>query len=116
MVYMMTPNRGIAAVQVASGTRLWSTTQEARPLALAGTRLAAQKEPQGDARILKIAVLDTRDGDVLRRAGVPPPEAVRASIDQRFDLTTQALDPAIARHEVPWAQAQPAGIVIPRLN
>jgi len=82
---------------------LWSTTQAAQPLALADTRLAAQEEPQGDARTLKIAVLDTRDGAVLRRAGVPLPDAVRAPIDQRagssFALQARVRGGAV---EVSW--------------
>lgn len=82
VVYMMNRNHGIDAVRVASGTLLWSTTRAAQPLAVAGIRLAAQEEPQGDAHTLKIAVLDTRDGAVLHRAAVPLPDPARASIDQ----------------------------------
>jgi len=83
VVYMMNPNHRIDAVEVSSGALLWSTNNGAKPLMLVGKRLLAQAEPQGDAAILKLVVLDVqRGGSVLLRTQIPMPKGVAALIDQ----------------------------------
>ncbi len=85
-LYLMNPQGGIDALELASGKLLWTASAAGRPLAAFDDRLAAQAEPARGSRSLPIALLSTKDGGridpsiaVPMPAGVMPP-----SIDNRL--------------------------------
>jgi hypothetical protein len=87
-VYLMSPDQGIDAVDPASGARLWSSHEAARPLLVYGDLLVAQTEPVR-AGILGIAFLDRNDGTRRLAVDVPLPKGVTARVGDgpgsRFD-------------------------------
>lgn len=81
VLYLMSPEGGIDAVDVGTGQVLWTTDAAAKPLYLQGVLLVAQGEGAG-AGELEIVVLHTElDGEVRRRVAVPLPEDVRPAVD-----------------------------------
>lgn len=82
VAYLMSPEGGIDAVDVATGQVLWTTDAAAKPLYLQGPLLVAQGEGDGSAGKLEVVVLHTElEGAVQRRSVVPLPADVRPSVD-----------------------------------
>lgn len=85
VLYLMSPEGGVDAVDVVTGQVLWRTPAAAKPLYLQGVLLVAQGESgegEESAGELEIVVLHTElEGEVLRRIAVPLPEDVRPAID-----------------------------------
>ena len=87
-VYLMNLKRGIDAVDLSSGTLLWSTTNAAKPLLLYGRQLVAQAEPAVPGNRLRIVVLDTQDGGKeLLDATVQLPRDIQVAIDDGLGTT-----------------------------
>lgn len=108
-VYLMNPNGGIDAVDLATGETAWSTQEAVRPLALAGGVLVAQARPTEAGR-LPLVSLDTANGAVRGTASIDLPEGVWARIDQ--DLTSTFRVRAEARGNqvlVSWTETRSAG-------
>jgi hypothetical protein len=81
--YVMTPDGGIAAVDLTSGAIRWSSSAAAKPLTLVGNRLVSQVEPKSAAEVssLMLAVLDVeRRGVPAVRSEADLPAGVRASV------------------------------------
>ncbi|MDO8434754.1 MAG: hypothetical protein Q7S58_20345 [Candidatus Binatus sp.] len=106
--YLMNPGGGIDAIDLSSGKLLWSTTAAAKPIALFDDRLAAQAETHGDARVLPIVVLDTKNGGkVVLTASIPMPDGTWASVDEGLGTSFQIS--ARVEHErllVSWSASQ----------
>jgi hypothetical protein len=78
LAFVMRPGGGMDALDLASGTVRWHSDGAAKPLALAGDRLIAQREsPVGD---LEIVALDARRGARGASSRVPLPAGVAASV------------------------------------
>lgn len=76
VAYVMTPG-GVAAVDIATGNKQWTSNAAALPLALAGNLLVSQVEPRGFTNRLEVVALD------VRRRGEP---AVRGTIELPEDV------------------------------
>jgi hypothetical protein len=85
-LYLMNPQGGIDALELASGKLLWTAQGAGKPLAAFDDRLAAQAEPARGSRSLPIALLRTKDGARIDASiEVPMPAAVMPpSIDNRL--------------------------------
>jgi hypothetical protein len=85
IVYAMTPE-GIAAVDVTSGAKRWTTKEAAKPLGLARNLLISQIEPKTETRVLNLAVLDTKESGAVTARGVDVlPETVKVAIGQTLE-------------------------------
>jgi len=85
VAYVMTPQGGIAAIDLLTGTRRWTSDAAAKPLALSGALLVGQVEPRTAAQMrrLELVALDTRErGAASRRNATELPAGVRATIGE----------------------------------
>jgi hypothetical protein len=83
LIYIMSGEGGIDAVDLARGTRAWSTKQAAKPLALAGRLLICQAEPPSGGNELQIVALDTEQlGKLVVTGTTKLPADVNVSIDE----------------------------------
>ena len=88
VAYVMTPDGGIAAVDLAKGEMRWTTREAAKPLALVGNLLVAQVEPKAAASRLELVSLDTQArGARVARAVSELPSGVRVSIGETLQGT-----------------------------
>lgn len=86
LVYLMSAEGGIDAVDLARGTRAWSTNQAAKPLALAGSLLICQAEFLQGGNELRIVVLDTQQrGKLVVEGTAKLPAGVEGSIDETLN-------------------------------
>ena len=82
VIYLMNPEGGIDAIEVASGKLIWRSTTAAKPLLPFDDRLVAQAEAHAGDRVLPIVVMNTAaHGEPLLSATVPLPSPAFASID-----------------------------------
>jgi hypothetical protein len=89
--YLMSPEGGIDAVDLGSGRVLWHASEAAKPLALAGDRLVAQKEPSRERGTLGLVVLDVAAaGKTLSQMDVRLPEGVVPAIDEGLGTSFEA--------------------------
>ena len=85
IVYAMTPE-GVAAIDLASGAKRWTTSSAAKPLAIASNRLISQVEPKIRTNELELAVLDTTEKGAIAARGVTElPSFVRVAIGQTLE-------------------------------
>lgn len=86
IAYVMSAEGGIDAVELAQGTRVWSTKQAAKPLALKDDRLISQAEVSGAGNELQIVILDTQQRGRRVVAGTMAlPAGVKVSIDETLN-------------------------------
>lgn len=88
--YVMTPN-GIAAVDLKTGAKQWTSTAAAKPLALAGNLLISQVEPRVLSSRLELVALNTqaRGEPTIRGASELPSNvkvAVSETLNGKFEL------------------------------
>jgi hypothetical protein len=96
VIYTMTPE-GISAVDLQSGTKNWTTTAAAKPLAVSNNLLIGQVEPTDRSSRLELVTLDTRAGGSVRMRSVAQlPNSVRVAIGQtiegRFETDARMLN------------------------
>ena len=85
IIYAMTPE-GVAAIDLASGAKRWTTNSAAKPLAITSNRLISQVEPKIRTNQLELAVLDTTEKGVIAARGVTElPSFVRVAIGQTLE-------------------------------
>ncbi|HEY0171178.1 MAG TPA: hypothetical protein VGB98_09150 [Pyrinomonadaceae bacterium] len=111
VAYVMTP-QGVAAIDIATGTKKWDSTAAAKPLTLAKNLLISQADSRNDGNLLVLVGLDVEGrGSPSLRGTTDLPGSVKISVgetpDGKFDLTarpsanavllTWAFDPATAR-------------------
>lgn len=85
IAYVMTPE-GVAAIDLASGAKRWTSNAAAQPLAITGNRLISQVEPKTPTNRLELAVLDTRErGATMVRSVAELPSFVRVAIGQTLE-------------------------------
>jgi len=86
--FLMGP-KGIDAVEIRSGARLWHSDQAVKPIALQGKSLIAQAAIQEFGR-LRLIILDVETGSQLRSAFIDLPQEVFAhttdTLGASFDL------------------------------
>jgi hypothetical protein len=86
--YVMSPEGGIVAVDLAQGTEIWRSQEAAKPLALAGDLLIGQAETRGPADDLAIVALDrSKKGAPVTRSSVPMPPGVQPMLAQSMNRT-----------------------------
>ena len=79
--YVMRPEGGIAAIDLAQGNELWHSMGAAKPLTVSGELLISQAEPEEDSNELKIVTLDTEnEGKRVLEQSVPLPRSVKPSL------------------------------------
>ncbi|HYY55987.1 MAG TPA: hypothetical protein VE842_01585 [Pyrinomonadaceae bacterium] len=87
VAYVMTPD-GVAAVDIATGSKQWTTNAAAKPLALAGNLLISQVEPRTAGNRLELVALDIqRRGAPTVRGATEMPANVRVSIGETLQGT-----------------------------
>ncbi len=85
VVYAMTPG-GITAIDVATGSKRWTSNAAAMPLAIAGNLLISQVEPRTATSQLELVVLDTRERGALKvRNSTNLPSFVRVAVGQNLE-------------------------------
>ena len=85
IAFAMTPE-GIAAIDLVSGAKRWTSNAAAQPLAIADNRLLSQVEPRTPSNRLELAVLDTRERGATTVRGVAElPSFVRVAIGQTLE-------------------------------
>jgi len=105
VVYLMSPDDEVEAVATSSGRLLWSTAEAAKPLAVDGDLVIAQRPPSGSGGVLEIAVLDRNSGRLLRTIPLSLGHDARAAIDD--GMGTRFVATADVRAGVPvvfWEQ------------
>lgn len=97
--YAMTPDGGIAAVDLFTGATKWTTKNAAKPLLLIGNRLLCQVQPATLAQRddLLLAALDvTQGGALIARGALDLPDDVNTSVTEtpfgRFAIAVKKLD------------------------
>ncbi len=91
VAYVMAPDGGIAAVDLASGSTRWTARAGAKPLALVGNLLVAQAEPTVAGNRLEMVTLNTQaQGDVVARGATDLPPGVRVAIGETLQGTFTA--------------------------
>jgi hypothetical protein len=100
--YVMSPQGGIDAVDLAEGTPVWHSSDADKPLTVADTLLVGQSEAPGPADGLRIVTLDTsRGGEQVSEAMVGLPPGVQPMIV-----------PSLNRSFTASARAEPEGTVV----
>lgn len=83
VAYVMTPDGGIAAVDLTNGAAVWSTHDAAMPLALVGNLLVAQVQPTTLSNRLQLVTLNTQArGARVGRGVAELPAGVQVSIGE----------------------------------
>src|SRR5688572_2191690 len=88
VAYVMTPEGGVAAVELGSGAVRWTSSAAAKPLALVGNRLVSQVEPKTAAAKdnLELAVLNVQErGATIVRNAADLPDNVRVAVAETLD-------------------------------
>ena len=85
IAYAMTPE-GVAAIDLASGAKRWTSNAADKPLAIAGNRLISQVEPKTRTNRLELAVLNTTErGAMIVRSVAELPSFVRVALGQTLE-------------------------------
>ncbi|HET8774111.1 MAG TPA: hypothetical protein VFP80_09985 [Thermoanaerobaculia bacterium] len=85
VAFVMTPEGGVAAVDLATGVPRWTTQKAAKPLLLVGNRLLCQVQPATAAQRddLLLAVLDVGyRGKVIARAALDLPDEIVTAVTE----------------------------------
>jgi hypothetical protein len=78
--YVMGPEGGVLAIDLAQGNQLWQSKEATKPLTLAGNLLVSQAEPKASPNELRIVTLDTAEaGRVVSATAQPLPAGVKAA-------------------------------------
>jgi hypothetical protein len=106
VAYIMTPQRGIAAIDLLTGATKWSTNAAAKPLALSGNRLLSQADPQAATNRLELVSLNVQKGGAASvKNAASLPEGVLVSVGQTLagQFTTAARTEAGGDVTVTWS-------------
>jgi hypothetical protein len=106
VAYVMTPQRGIAAIDLLTGATKWTTNDAAKPLALSGNRLLSQVEPQTATNRLELVSLNTQNrGTASAKSATNLPEGVRVFVGDALAglFTTVARTEAGGDVTVTWS-------------
>jgi hypothetical protein len=82
VAYVMTPQRGVAAVDMRTGATLWTSNAAAKPLAISGNRLVSQVEPNSATNRLELVALDVQRGERAVGNATDLPAGVRVSVGE----------------------------------
>src|SRR5947209_13294551 len=84
--YLMSPEGGIVALDIASGTRVWRSDAAAKPLAKAGDLLVGQAEPAAsDSKLTIVALHAGKNGEPVIQSHVELPPGVRPQLQQTLN-------------------------------
>ncbi len=86
VAYVAQPQRGIEALDLATGKAVWRSAAAAKPLALVGGALLAQDEP-GTGGALRVATLDVATGKEKMRAELALPVGLTANVTDNLQGT-----------------------------
>jgi hypothetical protein len=81
-LYAMGADGGIAAIDLASGKRIWATTAAAKPIGFAADKVIGQAETPETSHNLEIVALDPLTGKRLVASTMPLPAHVQPSISR----------------------------------
>jgi hypothetical protein len=91
LAYVMTPEGGIAGIELANGNTRWTSQAAAKPLGVVGNRLIAQVEPTAAANRLEVVALNAQSGGQPVARGISElPPGVRVSIGETLMGTFSA--------------------------
>ncbi len=91
MIYFMSPQGGIEAVNLTGGVVEWLTDKADKPLALVNDSLFGQVEDLTGSNELKIAILDVaNEGRQLADKRIALPENVKISVDEKLGSSFKA--------------------------
>ena len=102
--YVMSPEGGIVALDLAQGAPKWRSAQASKPLTLAGELLVGQAEAEGPTNALKIVTLHTaRQGAPVTESMVDLPPGVLPTIEQSASRSfTASAEPVGSDATVTW--------------
>jgi hypothetical protein len=106
--YVMKPEGGVAAVELARGNELWLSREAAKPLTVSGDLLVSQAEPKAGGRALRIVTLNTgEDGRPEVQQDVELPKGVNAMIVETPNRSFRAVARvATGEAAVAWEYAE----------
>ncbi len=106
--YVMKPEGGIAAVDLAQGNERWHSSEAAKPLTVSGDLLISQAEPKAGERALRIVTLNTSaDGRPEVQQSVELPDGVNAMIGETPNRSFKAVARVVTGEAaVAWEYAQ----------
>ena len=106
--YVMKPEGGIAAVNLAQGNELWRSSEAAKPLTVSGDLLISQAEPKAGERALRIVTLNTsEDGRPEVQQSVELPKGVNAMIGETPNRSFKAVARVVTGEAaVTWEYAE----------
>jgi outer membrane protein assembly factor BamB len=87
-LYMMNPQGGIDAIELATGNLLWTTKAAAKPLAVFDDRLAAQADLTHGSGSLPIVLLNAKSGRAESTISIPTPDGVTPSVDDQMSSSS----------------------------
>lgn len=94
-IYLMSPEKSIEAVDIATGRTLWSNTAAAKPLAVCNGLLVCQAEGSASGDNLNFVVLDIdQNGRQVSKSSVKLPAQMSTSIDD--DMSSRLIVRAVA--------------------
>lgn len=83
VAYVMTPQRGIAAIDLLTGATKWTTNAAAKPLALSGNWLVSQVESTTATNRLELVALNVQErGATAAKNAMELPAGVRVSVGE----------------------------------
>ncbi len=101
--YVMSPQGGIDALELATGNVMWKSRDAAKPLLLKDGKLLAQARPGKDGQLVVVA-LDAKGGKTQGRVDIEIPSFIRANVldgpSRKF--RTQAFESADGAVVVTW--------------
>ncbi len=106
--YVMKPEGGIAAVDLAQGNELWRSGEAAKPLTVSGDLLIGQAEPKAGERALRIVTLNTSEaGRPEVQQNVELPKGVNAMIGETPNRSFKAVARVVTGEAaVAWEYAE----------
>lgn len=106
--YVMKPEGGIAAVDLAQGNERWRSSEAAKPLTVSGDLLISQAEPKAGERALRIVTLNTSaDGRPEVQQSVELPKGVNAMIGESPNRSFKAVARVVTGEAaVAWEYAE----------
>ena len=106
--YVMKPEGGIAAVNLAQGNELWRSSEAAKPLTVSGDLLISQAEPKAGERALRIVTLNTsEDGRPEVQQSIELPKGVNAMIGETPNRSFKAVARVVTgKAAVAWEYAE----------
>ncbi len=83
-IYLSTANGAVSSIDMTNGNILWNSGVSGLPLALSGQQLVLQEDSAVPGPLLKLHVIDARNGALMGNYEASLPDSVKVLIDDRL--------------------------------